>query len=69
MSHPESQVQPEIPDYGTSHIELHTTQPEAARLGPLQRLIGILFSPGETFVDINRKPTWLAPLLISIVIG
>lgn len=69
MSHPESQVQPEIPDYGTSHIEPHTTQPEAARLGPLQRLIGILFSPGETFVDINRKPTWLAPLLISIVIG
>ena len=69
MSHAESQVQPEIPDYGTSHIEPHTPQPEPARLGPFQRLIGILFSPGETFADINRKPTWIAPLLITIVLA
>jgi hypothetical protein len=29
--------------------------------------MGTLFSPGETFEDINRKPTWIAPLLIAIV--
>ena len=69
MSQPESQLQPEIPDYGTSGIEPHEAQPEPAKLGPAQRLIGILLSPGETFVDINRKPTWLTPILIAIVLG
>ena len=69
MSQPESQLQPEIPDYGTSRIEPHEAQPEPAKLGPAQRLIGILLSPGETFGDINRKPTWLAPILIAIVLG
>jgi hypothetical protein len=29
--------------------------------------MGILFSPGETYQDINRKPTWLAPLIIAMV--
>jgi Yip1 domain len=29
---------------------------------------GMNRSPGETFQDVNRKPTWLAPLLISIAI-
>ncbi|MEK6303931.1 MAG: YIP1 family protein [Acidobacteriota bacterium] len=42
---------------------------EPARLGPLQRLVGVLFSPGETFEDVNRRPTWLAPLLIVTLIG
>jgi hypothetical protein len=69
MSHPESQLQTEMPDYGTSPVEPQTPQPERAKLGPAQRLIGVLFSPGETFEDINRKPTWLAPLLIAITLG
>ena len=69
MSQPESQIQPEITDYRTSPIEPNVQQAEPARLGPLQRLMGVLFSPGETFQDINRKPTWLAPMVISIVLG
>jgi len=78
MSQPESQkeqlenpysYQPGIPDSGMPHVEIGTPQSEPARLGPLQRLIGVLFSPGETFADINRKPTWLAPLLIAMVLG
>ena len=69
MSQPESQIQPETLDYGTSRIEPQTPQVEPARLGPLQRLMGVLFSPGETYEDINRKPTWLAAMVISIVIG
>jgi hypothetical protein len=40
---------------------------EPARLGPLSRLTGTLLSPGETFVDVNRKPTWLAPMIIAVV--
>lgn len=39
---------------------------EPARLGPIQRLGGTLFSPGETFEDINRKPTWVVPILIAM---
>ena len=42
---------------------------EPARLGPLQRLVGVLFSPGETFTDINRKPTWLIATIIAIIFG
>jgi hypothetical protein len=42
---------------------------EPAKLNPLARLIGTLLSPGETFADINRKPSWLVPLVLCIVIG
>jgi hypothetical protein len=35
----------------------------------LSRLIGTLLSPGETFADINRKPTWIAPMIIVLVTG
>ena len=77
MSQPESQKeQPEGSYYSQSgspeggpQSETEAKEPERARLSPLQRLFGVLFSPGETFADINRKPTWLAPLLIAIVLG
>jgi hypothetical protein len=42
-------------------------QQEAAKYGPAGRLIGTLLSPGETFEDVNRRPTWLAPLLIAML--
>jgi hypothetical protein len=35
----------------------------------LQRVAGVLFSPGETFSDIARKPDILIPLLLIIVVG
>jgi hypothetical protein len=40
---------------------------EPARLGPFGRLTGTLLSPGETFQDINRKPTIIAPIVIAIL--
>lgn len=40
---------------------------QPAKLGPLQRLIGTLFSPGETFEDVNRKPTWIVAIVFGIV--
>src|SRR5262245_16880158 len=40
---------------------------EPARIGPGGRLIGTLLSPGETFQDINRKPTFLVPMIIGIL--
>jgi hypothetical protein len=41
----------------------------AAQRGVGGRLIGIIFSPGEIFADLNRKPRWLVPMLIAIVIS
>lgn len=65
MSEIENPMQSDAPAYGAPRVP--ETQPEEpARLGPLQRLTGVMFSPGETFVDVNRKPTVLAPILIAI---
>jgi hypothetical protein len=40
---------------------------EEARMSEVARATNILFSPGETFEDINRKPTWVVPIIIAIV--
>lgn len=37
------------------------------RAGIAQRLVGTLLWPVKTFESINRKPTWLAPLIIATV--
>jgi hypothetical protein len=63
----QSEIQSDSPAYGRPEIQVPDKQEETARLGPFERLIGTLISPGETFEDVNRKPTWLVPLLISIV--
>jgi len=42
---------------------------EPPRMGPAGRLVGTLLSPGETFKDINRKPTIVSPIIISILVG
>lgn len=62
----ENQVGSESPTYGLPTVK--SDQPaEPAKIGPGGRLIGVLVSPGETFADINRKPTWLIPMLLGIV--
>lgn len=33
------------------------------------RLIGVFFEPGKTFADVAEQPRWVAPILISILIG
>jgi hypothetical protein len=35
----------------------------------LSRFVGVFLSPGETFDDIVRKPDFLVPLILSIVIA
>ena len=68
MSQPEQQMpQPPAPDYGAPPVHTPEQVEEPARLGPFERLVGVLFSPGETFKDINRKPTWLVPMVIGVV--
>jgi hypothetical protein len=35
----------------------------------LQRFIGVFVSPYETFADIVRKPDWIAPLVVVIIMS
>src|SRR5579859_7223685 len=34
----------------------------------VERFIGVFISPGETFADIVRKPDFIAPMIVLIVI-
>lgn len=43
--------------------------PAAPAKSDPERLAGVLFSPGETFADIARKPTFLVPLILYLVLG
>jgi hypothetical protein len=36
-------------------------------IGNFGRVIGVFFSPGKTFADIARRPTWLLAVIISTV--
>jgi hypothetical protein len=36
---------------------------------PFARMIGVLFSPDETFASIARKPDWVVPLIVLMVIS
>jgi hypothetical protein len=33
------------------------------------RLVGVLFSPKQTFASIAERPSWLAPLLLMVILG
>ena len=47
-----------------------TPAPDAQpSLSPVARIFGVLFSPGKTFEDIVRKPSWIAPILVSTVLS
>ena len=58
----------------TSEIQASSPTPppaEAAssRKGGFQRIIGVLFSPGETFREIAARPDFLAPVLVILLIS
>jgi len=42
--------------------------PQEKPSNPFSRIVGVLFSPGQTFADIARKPDWLVPALVIIVV-
>jgi hypothetical protein len=46
-----------------------TTLDNAAPANFFSRLMGVYFSPGETFKEIGRKPTFIAPLLTLMLLG
>ncbi|HXZ78449.1 MAG TPA: YIP1 family protein [Terriglobales bacterium] len=42
-------------------------QPQAQPLSEWQRLVNIFVSPGQSFTDLKRKPSWWVPWLIMSV--
>jgi hypothetical protein len=42
-------------------------QPEAARKSLAARLIGVIFSPGDTFRSIVAHPAWLGAMLVVVI--
>jgi hypothetical protein len=40
-----------------------------AKISPIGRIFGVLFSPKSTFEDIVRKPSWVLPMVLMAVFG
>jgi len=40
-----------------------------ATISPFGRIFGVLFSPGKTFEDIVRKPSWVLPVVIITLLS
>ena len=38
------------------------------QMNVMQRVVGVFFSPKETFVAVDRKPDWIVPLIIIIIV-
>lgn len=43
--------------------------PQEKPSNPFSRIVGVLFSPSQTFADIARKPDWVVPLLLLLVVS
>jgi hypothetical protein len=78
MSQPENQFgdqpslenqPPAAPVYAAPIVPQQDIPTEPARMGAGARLINTIFSPGETFADVNRKPDWIVPLIIMVLIA
>jgi hypothetical protein len=58
-----------LPTYGMPQPESSSEENEKPRLSPIQRMGAIFMSPGEVFADINRKPDFIAPILVMAVLS
>ncbi|MDD5542749.1 MAG: Yip1 family protein [Acidobacteriia bacterium] len=53
----------------SQNLEEATLPPvEGPNKSMVQRIVGVLFSPKSTFEDINRKPDWLIPLILIVLV-
>ncbi len=51
-------------------IPASTPEPAAvAQISPFGRIIGMFFAPKPTFEDIVRKPSWILPTILILVMG
>jgi Yip1 domain len=49
----------------TTSVPAPEAQPQ---VHPLRRIVGVFFNPKQTFASIAEKPSWIAPLLLMIVL-
>lgn len=52
-----------------SEVAVSNTPEPRPPMSFVNRLIGVFFSPGETFEDIARKPDFVVPLIIMVVLS
>ena len=50
----------------TTSVSAPEAQP---RINPFGRIIGVFTSPKQTFASIAERPSWVAPLLLIVVLG
>lgn len=46
-----------------------TPSAEPKSIGAVGRIVGAIISPGETFADIARRPTWLFPVIVLTLVA
>lgn len=46
-----------------------TVAETGASMSPVARMIGVITSPRQTFEDIVRRPTWLLPFVLVVVVS
>jgi hypothetical protein len=64
----ENQLETNAPVQGVPYVQPQDVPVEPARMNWFQRFYGVLLAPGETFADVNRKPTIIVPLLLAIAL-
>lgn len=64
----ENQFESNPPVNDPPNVQPQDVPVEPARMGAGARLIGAIMSPGETFADVNRKPDWIVPLIIMLLL-
>ena len=67
MDQPENQFE-HAPAYSAPVPQQQDVPVEPAQMNWFQRLVGVLLSPTETFTDVNRKPTIIAPIIVVVIL-
>jgi len=44
-------------------------EPQQPQMSALARAFGVLFSPGKTYADIVRKPSWALPMVLVTILS
>jgi len=52
----------------TEPVPMPVAGPQAS-ISPVGRILGVFFSPKATFEDIVRKPTWILPTVLILVLA
>ena len=53
----------------TTDISGSAPAPSAPKPNSFQRIIGVFFSPNETFASIAKQPDWVVPLVITLLLS